>query len=216
MKMALTTDKPLRSMQDIGLKMTISEAATGQPVHNLQPYLGAWAHIAIISEDTQDFVHVHPIEDPGQGVADYEKRPGPTPTFIHTATGFRRPGVYKMWVQIQRNDKVSTFPFIFRVGAGHGRHKPGPKVPSGALLVNVSSGGFEPARIPAKAGQPLELAFYRADAQNCASSVVFPTLGIQKDLPPGETVLVEVTPGKTGSLGFSCGMKMLHGELLVQ
>jgi plastocyanin domain-containing protein len=29
-------------------------------------------------------------------------------------------------------------------------------------------------------------------------------------------VVFDVTPRKGGSLSFSCGMKMLHGELLVQ
>jgi Cupredoxin-like domain len=214
LRMVMTTDKPLRTGDDIGFSVTISDAATGAPVHNLQPYLGAWAHIAIISEDTQDFLHVHPAEEPGQFAATY--RGGPTPNVIRTQTGFRRAGVYKMWIQVQRGNRVIGVPFIYRVAAGTGAISQGPKIPAGAVLVNVSSAGFEPAHIPAKAGQPLKLAFFRADAQNCAREVVFPDLGIQKDLPPGQTVVVDVTPRKTGSLAFSCGMKMIHGELLVQ
>lgn len=213
-KMVMTTDKPLRTGEDIGFKMTLCDASTGAPVHNLKPYLGAWAHIAIVSGDTQDFVHVHPIDEPGQIAATY--RSGPTPAVIRTQTGFRRPGPYKMWVQVQQGTHVITVPFIYRVAAGSGSAPQGPQVPTGAVLVNVSSSGFEPAKIPAKAGQPLKLAFFRADAQNCAREVVFPGLGITKELPPGQTVLVDVTPRKSGSLAFSCGMKMLHGELLVQ
>jgi hypothetical protein len=212
--MVMTTDKPLRTGEDIGFTVAMSDAATGAPVRNLQPYLGAWAHIAIISEDTQDFLHVHPAEEPGQTAAAY--RSGPTPNVIRTQTGFRRPGVYKMWIQVQRGNKVIDVPFIYRVAAGSGAISQGPKVPTGAVLINVSSAGFEPAHIPAKAGQPLKLAFFRADAQNCAREVIFPDLGIQKDLPPGQTVVVDVTPRKTGSLAFSCGMKMLHGELQVR
>lgn len=213
-KMVMTADRPLHAMEDINFSMAMSDAATGAPLRNMQPYLGAWAHIAIISEDTKDFVHVHPIEDAVQPAATYHG--GPSPAVIKTITGFRRPGLYKMWVQVQRSGRVIDMPFIYRVGAPASTVTQVPHVPSGAILVNVGSGGFDPARIPARAGQPLKLAFFRADAQNCASSVVFPTLGIQRDLPPGATVVVDVTPRKSGSLGFSCGMKMIHGELLVQ
>jgi hypothetical protein len=213
-KMVMTTDKPLRTGEDIGFTMNMFDAKTGAPIRNLKPYLGAWAHIAIVSGDTRDFVHVHPIDEPGQIAATY--RSGPTPPVIRTQTGFRRPGLYKMWIQVQRGDRVTSVPFIYRVAAGTGGAPQGPQVPTGAMLVNVSSSGFEPARIPAKAGQTLKLAFFRADAQNCAREVIFPGLGIQKELPPGQTVVFDVTPRKSGSLSFSCGMKMLHGELLVQ
>jgi len=92
----------------------------------------------------------------------------------------------------------------------------GPHVPAGAVLVNVSMVGFDPATIEAKAGQPIRLAFYRPNAQNCASEIVFPDLGIKKELPPGQTTVVEITPPKTGPLGFACGMNMLKGKLLVR
>lgn len=92
----------------------------------------------------------------------------------------------------------------------------GPQAPSGAVLVTVNMVGFDPDTIPAKAGQPMKLAFYRPNAQNCANEVVFPDLGIEKKLPPGETTVVEVTPPKTGTLGFACGMNMLKGKLIVQ
>jgi plastocyanin domain-containing protein len=83
-------------------------------------------------------------------------------------------------------------------------------------LIKVSSAGYEPARIQTKAGQPLKLAFFRVDAENCGRLVRFPSLGIERELPPGQTVVIEVTPRKSGSLTFSCGMNMMHGELLVQ
>ena len=82
--------------------------------------------------------------------------------------------------------------------------------------MTVSSSGYDPALIPAKAGKPIKLAFFRTDAQNCGREVLFPDLGIRRELPVGQTVLIDITPRRTGSLTFSCGMKMLHGELLVQ
>ncbi len=206
-RMALTADKPLHTGEDIGIAMAISDARTGAPVRNLQRYLGAWAHIAIISQDLQDFIHVHPFEEPA------------SPSTIRTAIGFRRAGLYKMWVQVQRENKVTSMPFIFRVaGAGtvNGRSTVTQVIPAGAIFIRVGSGGYEPARISAKAGQPLKLAFFRADAQNCGRKVSFPALGIQRDLPPGQTVVIEVTPRKSGALAFTCGMNMMRGELVVQ
>jgi len=92
----------------------------------------------------------------------------------------------------------------------------GPQVPSGAVLVTVNMVGFDPETIPAKAGQLMKLAFYRPNAQNCAKEVVFPDLAIEKKLPPGETTVVEITPPKTGTLNFACGMNMLKGKLIVR
>ena len=92
----------------------------------------------------------------------------------------------------------------------------GPHAPPGSVLVNVSMIGFDPASIAAKAGQPLKLAFFRPNAANCGREVVFPDLGIRKELPPGQTVVVDITPPKSGPLVFECGMKMLKGQLIVR
>ncbi len=93
---------------------------------------------------------------------------------------------------------------------------PGPHPPPGAVLVNITMVGFDPAVIEAKAGQPIKLAFFRPNEANCAREVVFPDLGIRKDLPPGQTVVVDITPPKSGPLAFECGMKMLKGQLIVR
>ena len=91
-----------------------------------------------------------------------------------------------------------------------------PHAPPGSVLVNVNMIGFDPALIEAKAGQPLKLAFFRPNEANCAREVVFPDLGIRKELPPGQIVVVDITPPKSGPLGFECGMKMLKGHLIVR
>ena len=92
----------------------------------------------------------------------------------------------------------------------------GPYTPPGSVLVNVNMVGFDPSAIEAKAGQPLKLAFFRPNDANCAREVVFPSLGIRKELPPGQIVVVDITPPKSGPLGFECGMKMLKGQLIVR
>jgi hypothetical protein len=111
---------------------------------------------------------------------------------------------------------LSTFNFVIRVAPAGANVTQGPHAPPGSVLVNVSMIGFDPALIAAEAGQPLKLAFFRPNAANCAREVVFPGLGIRKELPPGQTVVVDITPPKSGPLGFECGMKMLKGQLIVR
>jgi len=111
---------------------------------------------------------------------------------------------------------LSTSRFIIRVAPAGANVTQGPHAPPGSVLVNVSMIGFDPALIAAKAGQPLKLAFFRPNAANCAREVVFPGLGIRKELPPGQTVVVDITPPKSGPLVFECGMKMLKGQLIVR
>lgn len=85
-----------------------------------------------------------------------------------------------------------------------------------SVTVTVNMTGFDPDVIEAKAGQPIRLAFFRPNDANCASEVVFPALGIRKELPPGQTTVVKITPAKTGPLDFACGMNMLKGKLIVR
>jgi plastocyanin domain-containing protein len=41
-------------------------------------------------------------------------------------------------------------------------------------------------------------------------------LNIKRALPLNETVVIEMTPNKTGEIAFACGMGMLHGAVVVQ
>ena len=111
---------------------------------------------------------------------------------------------------------VGTHYFATRTAPASPKAAQGPQAPAGAVLININMVGFDPATIEAKAGEPLKLAFYRPNDANCAREVIFPDLGIEKKLPPGETTIVDITPSKTGSLLFHCGMKMMKGNLIVR
>lgn len=81
------------------------EDEQGQAVPDLQPYLGAMGHLVVISADGKQYVHAHPLtEKPGTAEVKFE---------VH----FPGPGLYKMWGQFQRDDKVITFPAVVRVDA---------------------------------------------------------------------------------------------------
>ena len=99
----------------------------GQPVTDLQTYLGAFGHTLIMSEDMMDYVHSHPLDIVAAGNdderaaflippgADLEKlRGGPDVTFDGLMP---KPGRYRAWTQFRRNDKVHTFATTFEVAA---------------------------------------------------------------------------------------------------
>ena len=84
------------------LVVRIEDAATGAPVTDLQPYLGAAAHLLIVPADLTDAVHGHPDEQ-----------------FVEAGITFTpllpRAGRYKMWVQFQRAGTVETAAFVIEV-----------------------------------------------------------------------------------------------------
>jgi len=92
------------------MKFTLADAASGEPIRDLEPYLGAFGHTLILSEDLQDYVHSHPTEGPDSDVS--RGLGGPTVTF----EGYMpRPGRYRSWTQFQRDGQLTTVPFTFQV-----------------------------------------------------------------------------------------------------
>jgi hypothetical protein len=79
--------------------------------------------------------------------------------------------------------------------------------------VKVTSGGFVPKRIEAEAGKTVKLRFTRTSRDTCATQVVFPGLGVTRDLPLDKPVEVDVVVPK-GALAFTCGMHMLKGSVV--
>lgn len=205
-------DGALETGRDIGLRFEL-------PVTDLEPYLGAWMHVIVVSADGQDYIHVHPMDVPALAVNPWQHTHaalGPSPAAINATVGFRRPGVYHLWAQFQRFGEVITVPFDLTVKAG----APAVSVTrhvAGAIRVLVDASGFHPARITAPRGQAVRLAFDRKDAQNCARSVVFPELGLRRELAPG-TVAEMVVPASTEGreLHFACGMNMFRGSLVIR
>ena len=101
-RVTLAADK-LAAKENVTLTFTLSDAAGGQPVTDLEPYLGAIGHVVILSEDGNRYVHVHAEEGQGSG-----------PEAVFEAT-FPGSGVYKIWGQFQRSGKVLTVPFVVAV-----------------------------------------------------------------------------------------------------
>jgi hypothetical protein len=77
------------------------DAATGSPVSDLEPYLGAVGHLLLVSADLQTVAHSHPVADMSAAVG---------PTVVFQAL-FPRAGTYRFWVQFQRHGRVLVAPF---------------------------------------------------------------------------------------------------------
>jgi Cu+-exporting ATPase len=123
---ALDTPETIRADEAVHLDFRVTE--DGEPVTDLSPYLGAAAHVAIVSEDGEEFAHGHgeakeqeeaagaggPPEDGGQGNGDHgvPEAFGPAVRADHA---FEGPGLYKLWAQFERDGRVITAPFVVEV-----------------------------------------------------------------------------------------------------
>jgi hypothetical protein len=97
--------------RDERLQYHLTDAATGAPIVDIEPYLAAFGHTLVLSEDTVHYVHAHPIE------LLPETRPaagGPDLTFKALLP---KPGRYRAWTQVQRRGRVSTVSFTVDVAS---------------------------------------------------------------------------------------------------
>ena len=84
------------------------------------------------------------------------------------------------------------------------------------VQITVTGKGYEPWRIEARKGVPLTLIVTRTTDETCATELVLPEYGIDRKLPLGEPVTIAFTPVRTGTLRYSCAMKMFQGEIEVR
>jgi hypothetical protein len=75
----------------------------GQPVNDLQPYLGARGHLVVISADGTQYVHAHPMDAPTAA------------NEVAFMSHFPAAGMYKGWGQFQVSGHVHTVPFVVRI-----------------------------------------------------------------------------------------------------
>ena len=84
----------------------IADAKSGAPVTDVEPYLGAYGHALVMSEDTLHYVHAHPVEQLPEGAV----KPGGGPDLTFEAL-LPKPGRYRIWTQIKRAGVVATLAF---------------------------------------------------------------------------------------------------------
>lgn len=80
----------------------------------------------------------------------------------------------------------------------------------------IVDGGYQPEVISVPIGKTTKLNFVRKDSNSCLEEVVLGDFKIKKYLPLNQKVTVELTPQKKGEFGYSCGMGMFHGKIIVK
>jgi hypothetical protein len=90
-------------------ELTLSVSRDGQPVTDLQPYLGAYGHLVALRAGDLAYLHVHPEGSPGDG----QTASGPGITF-HTQAPSA--GAYRLYLDFQHNGTVHTAEFTVTAG----------------------------------------------------------------------------------------------------
>ena len=113
MRVALSLpDDGLVAGRDETLRYHVVDAASGRPVADLEPYLAAFGHTLILSEDTLEYIHAHPVEQLPDGVSNAAG--GPDLTFKALMP---KAGRYRLWTQLKRRGVVTTVPFTVTVAS---------------------------------------------------------------------------------------------------
>lgn len=74
--------------------------------------------------------------------------------------------------------------------------------------------GYSPNQLTVIKGRPVRWIIDAQAPYSCASSLIAPSIGIQRQLKPGENI-IEFTPKVTGEIPFSCSMGMYTGKFIV-
>ena len=99
----LSFDKALKVGQLLAMNITLAKG--GQPVTDLDNYLGALGHVVVISEDTERYLHVHPNDQADRGPR------------IGFNTSFEAPGRYRVFLQFNHAGQIHTGNFTINVKA---------------------------------------------------------------------------------------------------
>jgi heavy metal-binding protein len=89
---------PLVAGREQLITFDIADGASGEPVGDLEPYLGATGHLLAVGADLDTAFHSHPV-------AGVTSAAGPTIVF---QVLFPRPANYRLWMQFQRHGRVAT------------------------------------------------------------------------------------------------------------
>lgn len=101
------------------LRYHLEDTRTGMAVNDVEPYLGAFGHTLVMSADTLQIVHAHPVELlPETSAGSLQAAGGPDITFKAILP---KAGRYRLWTQIKRRGVVSTTQFTVDVASPAGR-----------------------------------------------------------------------------------------------
>lgn len=82
------------------------------------------------------------------------------------------------------------------------------------IRMTQSGRGYIPNKLTVEKGKKVRWIINSTNPYTCASSIIVPKYGIEKDLQSGENI-IEFTPTETGVIPFSCSMGMYRGSFEV-
>lgn len=116
----LAEDLAPKHGENLEVSLTMEKPAPGRksllffhltPADGIEQYLGAWAHMLIVSDDLIDTIHQHPSIADGRPEMQFD-------------VFFPRARTYRVWVQFQRLGRVNTVNFTIPVDASFEGHRP--------------------------------------------------------------------------------------------
>jgi hypothetical protein len=90
-------------------ELTLSVSRDGEPVTDLQPYLGAYGHLVVLRDGDLAYLHAHPVEEPGDAA-------GPEIRFATTAPSA---GSYRLFLDFKHGSVVRTAAFTVASTTAH-------------------------------------------------------------------------------------------------
>ena len=99
-------------------ELTLTVTRDGEPVTDLQPYLGAYGHLVALRDGDLAYLHVHPEGAPGDGTT----AAGPEVTFFADVPSGGR---YHLYLDFKHGDAVHTAAFTV-TASGTGRPEKAP------------------------------------------------------------------------------------------
>ena len=107
---AVTLDGDLEAGSDA--RLTLSVTRDGEPVTDLQPYLGAYGHLVALRSGDLAYLHVHPDGTPDDGTT----KPGPHVVFYASVPSA---GTYHLFLDFKHDGVVHTAAFTVQASGGH-------------------------------------------------------------------------------------------------
>ncbi len=103
-KVTLQNGADLQTNRHQPLEILVEKGGKRLSESDIEPYLGATAHIAMISNEDKSFLHIHP--------SSHREFP------IYAETSVEKQGVYRIWVEFKTHGKVHTADFTVNVAEG--------------------------------------------------------------------------------------------------
>jgi len=82
------------------------------------------------------------------------------------------------------------------------------------VYMTESNRGYSPNRLEIKGDQPVRWIINAEAPYSCGSQLIVPSLGIERQLEPGENI-IEFVPPSSGTIPFSCSMGMYRGTFQI-